>query len=213
MQYREELSFLVWKARLCSIPTTHCDTFESSTKPSHIYIQFDAKAPDPGSCTTETKELRQYSWTLTNTVKLSDVTAVFRRNYSNILEFNSMVALQQLLWTKSWIGCGTTKTNRRNSTLTFSTLSMIFNWCSVSDKTTRQLVFQLSFRSSMWCFNQIRKISDVVELNGALIEHFLRIFERFISFKVLSSSLKCFIFSTFCFEGCFLGTIFIFNTA
>ena len=46
VQSREELSFLGWEARLCSLPTTHCDPFTPPTKPSriiHVQIKFPAE--------------------------------------------------------------------------------------------------------------------------------------------------------------------------
>ena len=74
---------------------------------------------------------RQYHWRLTNTAKLSVVSAVFWKKIQKLLDaFFSMIGLQKPFWRKFWFHCGTATLNRKQSQFNTSNQNF-FHWCSI----------------------------------------------------------------------------------
>ena len=137
MQYREELSFLGWKARLCSLPTTRCDPFTSSTKPSHIIhvqIKFPAEVQFQIHKTAKLKQEkdRQYHWTFAKYFQI--ICCVFWTKVSKTLDTSF-----QCLDCKNFSGGNLHwlwNSNIESQTVAiqhcyYEFLSLMFNWSSV----------------------------------------------------------------------------------
>ena len=138
MQSGEKVSSLDWKARLCSLPTTRCDPFLSSTKPSyiiHVQIKFPAEVQFHIHKAAKLKQEknRQYHGTLLNTSKSSAVWKKFQNHWT--LQFNVWTAETFLEEFLNWLW----NSNNESQTVVIQhcyseLLSLMFNWAPVGTR-------------------------------------------------------------------------------
>ena len=177
MQYREELSFLGWKASLCSLPTTNCDLFTSSIKPSdifHVPIQFHAGVQIQFYAEVQIQFYAEVQFEIHGAPQLAAVSlnldkhckivwrecCAFSKTFKNIVNpFDVWIAVtflekkyELVVEQQHWIA------ESHNSALLFSMLfndvQLMFSFGHDDDTT---FGFQLSFRCLIWCFNSITK--------------------------------------------------------
>ena len=139
MQYKKELSFLSYKARLCSLPTTRCDPFTPATKSSHIIrMQFQIQFHIHHAVKTKTREESAVSLKIDNHCKIVCYEyCVLDKNFKNIGRFISMFGLQKLFWREFLIGLW--NNNLESQTVAIQRccaefLSLMFNWVSVGTR-------------------------------------------------------------------------------
>ena len=193
MQYREELSFLGQKARLCSLPTTHCDHFTSSTKPSHIIhvlIQFQihGAAQLKQSISSSIIEPCQ---TLLNclTWVLCILEKILKNTENQFKLWSATTFLEEIL---IWLSNNDIELQKAAFQHCYSAFfSMIINWCSVFDKTTSGL-WDINFHSDVWCDASIqsRKFSGVGDFKASFDEVNFLMFWTFHFLQSLSCSLS-----------------------